>query len=97
MNTESCAPFDIFCYLGWFFDELEAFFLYLLDMVLSGFVTLIEIIPAPDFLVNAQSVGGSIAPSAQYFMTLFLLPTGLTMIVTAYTIRFLIRRTPIVG
>jgi hypothetical protein len=97
MNTESCSPFDVFCYLEWVFAELNAFVLYLTDMFLSGVVTLFEIIPAPDFLLNAQSVGGSIAPGALYFMTLFLLPTGLTMIVTAYTLRFLLRRIPFIG
>ena len=97
MNTETCAPYDIFCHLDWFFAQLEAFALYLTDLFLSGAVTVFESIPVPDFLANAQAVGSSIAPGALYFLTLFLLPTGLTMIVSAYTLRFLLRRIPFIG
>lgn len=51
-------------------------------------------------LPSASQLSGSlsgIASSTSYFLDVFALQTGLSLIVSAYTTRFIIRRLPIIG
>ncbi|MBE0507898.1 MAG: hypothetical protein IBX50_14495 [Marinospirillum sp.] len=78
----------------WFFDGLEYLFIELiLSPVLNALASLLESIPLPDWFTHGTvSVG-----SAGYFIAMAEVPAGITMIISAYTIRFLIRRIPVIG
>jgi hypothetical protein len=51
-------------------------------------------------LPSASSVNGAlsgIAANTAYFLDVFALPTGLSLVVSAYATRFIIRRIPVIG
>lgn len=92
---ESCEWYDITCGLKWIGDELKSFFLWAYDGVISGFASMIEAIPVPDFLANMQTF--SLPPGVAYFASAFEIPWGIAIVVTAYTARFILRRIPVIG
>lgn len=86
-------------------DQLTKF---LLDLVLyiprkvwqwltEAIVTVLEAIPVPDWLANAQVSMSNIPSGVLWFASLIELSTGVAIIISAYVIRFLIRRIPIIG
>lgn len=61
---------------------------------MGGLASLFESIPVPSFL----EMGNLNLPSSVIFFTdLFVLPLGASIIVSAYTLRFIIRRLPFIG
>lgn len=93
----SCEWYDVGCGLGWLVDELKAIFLNIWLAILNGLAALLEYIPVPDFLQNLSSSQFQLPPSIMYFTGLFHIAEGIAIIVSAYIIRFIIRRLPIVG
>lgn len=83
--------------LAWVFRSiLVKFILYFaLFYVTTEFIALItHLIP------DGSSVNGtlaSIGASTWYFLDAFQVPTGLSLVVSAYATRFIIRRIPIIG
>lgn len=77
-----------------FFDSFERFFLSIYDALLQSLVALIDLIPVPDFV---QNVNITVPPMAAYFMDLFHVQYGATVLVSAHIFRFILRRLPIVG
>lgn len=78
----------------WFADEIKAIFVWAYDAWLSGFAFLIESMPVPDFLLVQQYTMPS---GVAYFASAFQIDVGLTVIVSSYTARFILRRIPIIG
>lgn len=91
----SCEWYDPSCWLKWLSDELKALWLWLYDGLLSGLAKLVEILPVPDFLSNAQVV--SISSTVSWFVEPFNFKYGLSIIVGAYIARFILRRIPFIG
>ncbi|BCY03532.1 DUF2523 family protein [Stutzerimonas stutzeri] len=54
-------------------------------------------LPVPDFVYDAKDALQGIPPSVVYFTSAFQIGPGLTIILGAYVLRFLIRRIPIIG
>ena len=78
-----------------FFDEFLIFIQEAWNAFIGSFAVVVESIPVPDFMVN---VGGLIIPdSVLYFAAAFNITAGITIIVAAYGVRFLIRRIPVIG
>lgn len=78
-------------------EGLDYFALSVYKLVLSGVATVINSLPVPDW---ASAVGGyasNISGSVMYFAAPFELNYGVGILVSAYGIRFLIRRLPVVG
>ena len=92
---ETCDWYDLACYLSWLIEDIKLIFLYVLDSILSGVASLIEAIPVPSFLQNVGSV--SIPPTVLYFADPLELSYGTSVVVSAYTLRFVIRRLPVIG
>ena len=92
-----CEFYDVGCQLSWFVDEIKLIFVFLLDAVFQGALSLIEAIPAPDFLLNASSLSLSLPSQVLFFTTLFKLPQGVSLVVSAYILRFAVRRIPFIG
>lgn len=65
--------------------------------ILDGLASLIESIPVPDFMQNLGSLFSSIDPGIAYFLSPLNLGIGVSMVLSAYVIRFIIRRLPVVG
>ncbi|MFZ6864710.1 DUF2523 family protein [Undibacterium sp. Ji67W] len=75
---------------------LVKFVLYFgLYFVTTEFIQIIS-----SLLPNANSLNGalsSIAANTSYFLDVFALQSGLSLIISAYVTRFIIRRIPIIG
>lgn len=66
-----------------------------LYFITSEFVSFIAaLLPNGGALNNALS---GIASSTWYFLDVFMIPQGLSAVVSAYTTRFIIRRIPVIG
>lgn len=91
----------LFDWLGEAYDAIIEFFKELPKWVFSelvdGFVEFFNSIPVPDFFATAAGAFGNIPPSVVYFAQPFNIGYGVTMILGAYLLRFIVRRLPIVG
>ncbi|MCQ4306354.1 hypothetical protein [Stutzerimonas frequens] len=90
------------------FDFFNEFFSFLFEAIRAGiseiFVhiqgwawSVIYSLPVPDFIVSAKDALQGIPPSVLFFTSACQVGPGLTMIIGAYVLRFLIRRIPIIG
>ncbi|WP_396267051.1 DUF2523 family protein [Ideonella sp.] len=64
------------------------------------FVTTEFIAAITSILPNGSAVNGAMASvtnSTWYFLDVFMVQTGIAMVVSAYTTRFIIRRIPVIG
>ncbi len=78
-----------------FFEEIAIFLINLWNDFLASFASVIEAIPVPDFLLNMTTF--SIPDSVMFYVSGFQIPSGIAIIVSAYTVRFFIRRIPVIG
>jgi hypothetical protein len=93
--VNSCKWYDPSCSLAWLRDEFQAFGVWLWDSILSGFASVFESIPVPDFLLNVQSY--NLPSGVSWAASAFQLDVGLAIVVSAYVARFILRRIPIIG
>lgn len=93
--------------MEWLKDWLGEILLWLLDVLLwapkklyelicDGLASVIEAIPAPSWLTGANPFA-SIDPGIVYFGEALQLGEGVTIILSAYLLRFVIRRIPLIG
>jgi hypothetical protein len=82
---------------AWFVTLIANFFLHVLTLLLQGLEALIAWIPAPSFFQNAAGWIGSIPPLLADFLSALQIGAGITIVVSALTLRFLIRRIPFIG
>ena len=94
-NENSCSWYDIPCQCRWLSAELKSFWIYVYDSLMDGLAAMVETIPVPDLLSNLQTV--HLPASVSWFLEPFNLPSGLLIIVGAYTARFVLRRIPFIG
>lgn len=94
-ETEQCTFYDVGCWQRHLLDGLEDMVLWLLEMLLNAAAFALEAIPVPDWVSSVDSV--TLPSSVVFFTSLFQLPFGLTVVASAYTLRFLIRRIPLIG
>lgn len=92
---ETCEIYDVGCWFDWLFKEIELFFVWILGTVLDAVAGIFSLLPVPDFMQNVQSY--TLPDSMAYYASAFEIPFGVGVIVSAYGIRFLIRRLPVVG
>jgi hypothetical protein len=95
MNPESCAFYDVPCGANWLVIQLESFFIWVWQSTLDLSASFVELIPVPDFLINISPV--SIPSGVIFMLEPFALQSGITIMVSAYIARFLVRRLPIIG
>jgi hypothetical protein len=94
-EQSSCKWYDPSCTFQWLSDEFKAFWIYIYDSFMGGLAAVVESIPVPDFLANAQIV--HLPNSVSWFLDAFNIGTGLFIVVGAYTARFILRRIPFIG
>lgn len=81
----------------WFLDLLQSIAHWIYQGVMDALATVIEAIPAPSFLESSASVFSAVPSSVVYLVSVAEFQTGLGIVGSAYLIRFLIRRLPVVG
>lgn len=91
-----CAFYDVGCHATWLSGELDAFFSRVTNAVLDFCASAVALIPLPDALLQPISFTG-IPNNAVYLMNLFNISTGIGIVVSAYFVRFIIRRIPFFG
>lgn len=89
-------------------NAVRAFAQFILDLLLyiprkvfswivDGILALYDAIPVPEFISNIPSLFGNLASGVWWFLGPFHIGTGIGIILSAYTIRFFIRRLPFIG
>lgn len=68
-----------------------------LEWVLDALVSLIEKIPVPQFFSKASNAFSSIPGDVLFYLEPFEVGYGLSVMIAAYIIRFIIRRIPLIG
>ena len=84
--------------LAWMFRSLVIKFgvFFALYFIATEFIGLVaQLIPDPSASVNGPLSG--IGSTTWYFLDVFMLPYGLSLVLAAYATRFLIRRIPVIG
>jgi hypothetical protein len=76
----------------WLADEIAEIFNIFFDAIYNGFAALIALIPVPGFFADATTLMGQLPNDVMYWIYLFQVPFGLSIAVSAYSIRFAIRR-----
>lgn len=69
----------------------------LLQLVLEALSAIINAIPVPDWLAHGSVAMAGIPGGVTWFLDLMAAQYGLGIIISAYVIRFIIRRLPFVG
>lgn len=70
-------------------------FFYIISTILGWLVSLIELIPVPEFLQNINPI--NFPEGISYYLEPLDLPYGIGIITSAYAARFLVRRLPFIG
>lgn len=83
--------------LVWVIDFVTWAVVKVLLLIFEGVLYVLNLIPVPDFMSDLDGNMAVIDPGILYFTAPFQLSTGITWIVSAYVLRFLIRRIPIIG
>lgn len=64
---------------------------------LGALITLLNAIPVPSWMSDAPSVLSGVPSGVIWIFQILQLPAGLTILVGAWLLRFLIRRIPVIG
>lgn len=78
-------------------DTLLNFPAYIYERLGDGIVEFFEWIPVPGFFNSAKNAFSSIPPDIIFYGNAFQIAPGIAMIITAYLLRFAIRRIPFIG
>lgn len=67
------------------------------ELLLDGLASVLESIPVPEWASGLSGLAGNIPSSVLYFAEPFNLGYGIAVLTSAYGIRFIIRRLPVIG
>lgn len=91
---EQCTWYDVPCHFNWLQQELKQFSIWVYENIIMGIVGLFESIDPPEWL---SSTDVSVPANVLYFYQYANINLFLAVFISAYIIRFLIRRIPIIG
>lgn len=77
-----------------FFKELPA---WSFSKIAEGIVSFFESIPVPEFFTAAANAFGAVPQEVVFFANAFQIGPGVTLVLGAYLLRFIIRRIPFIG
>jgi len=83
--------------LQWCFNMLLALPLHLWVLLLGGLQAAVNAIPVPSFFASASNYVAAIPPSVAYFAAGFQIPYGLGVVISAWVLRWILRRIPFIG
>jgi hypothetical protein len=81
----------------WVVDFFQWIFVKLATLVFDAVIAVLTLIPVPDWLDDISTNVGSVSSGVLFFIEPFQFGTGIAWVVSAYLLRFLIRRLPVVG
>jgi len=84
-------------FANWLGEKLKELFDWAFGGVLDAFALIFEQIPVPGFFATASGAFSSIPSGVVFFLSVFELNFGISVILTAYALRFIIRRIPFFG
>lgn len=84
-------------FASWLIDILLYVPRQLFSLLLQGLAAVLTAIPAPSWLSNIPSTMSGISSGIWYFAACAQIGTGMTIVISAYVLRFLIRRIPLIG
>lgn len=97
----SCDWYDAPCHitstLQWVYNFAQWVPMKIFEKVCDNMGDMVAAIPVPSFFAQAQTGLQQIPPGVAFFLDHAQLPTGIGIVLSAYLIRFAIRRLPIVG
>jgi hypothetical protein len=67
------------------------------DLLTTGLGLVLQAIPVPSWLAGAGGIMGAMPPGVAYLAQAFQIPSGVAILIAAYTLRFTIRRIPFIG
>ncbi|WP_339083291.1 hypothetical protein [Pseudomonas sp. TMP9] len=67
------------------------------EEVLDGMASFFESLPVPDFIIQASSALSGISGNVLFFAQKFAVGEGIILILSAYILRFILRRIPFIG
>lgn len=91
----SCKMYDLFCIFDWLIGEISSSFRYIFQSIMNGVVSVFNAIPVPDALSVSNTY--VLPESVVYWMDMLNISYGIVALVSAYSVRFLIRRIPFIG
>lgn len=83
--------------LEWVVDFFQWLFVKLAVLIFDAIVAVLALIPVPEWFAELSGNIGDIDPGVLYFIEPFQFGVGFAWVVSAYLLRFLIRRLPVVG
>lgn len=83
--------------LQWLLDALLWLPRKVWQLLLEGLASVINAIPVPDFITNLGPTWAALGSGTMYFLDVIQFDVGFPMLLSAYFIRFIIRRLPVVG
>lgn len=83
--------------LEWLIEFVTWCLVKVLLLIFEGLLYVLNAIPVPDFMTDLDGNIAGIDPGVLYFVQPLQLGTGITWLVSAYLLRFLIRRLPVIG
>lgn len=83
--------------LEWVVDFVQWVFVKLAILVFDAIIAVLSLIPVPEWMAELSTNIGSIGSGFLFFIAPFQFGTGIAWVVSAYVLRFLIRRLPVVG
>lgn len=82
-------------------DWVKDFFLWiprkLYEEVLDALASFFEALPVPDFIIEAGAAFSGISGNVLFFAQKFAIGEGIALILSAYVLRFILRRIPFIG
>lgn len=83
--------------IGWVVDFFQWLAVKLCVLVFDAIIAVLNLIPVPAWLGEISGNIGSLPSGVLFFIGPFQFGTGMAWVVSAYLLRFLIRRLPVVG
>jgi len=84
-------------FLQWWVDVLLWMPRQIFKLVLEALALVINSIPVPEFMANLGPNVSAALAAIGWWAELAQIPEGITLILSAYVLRFLVRRLPVVG
>lgn len=91
---DTCEILDASCHIGNLFTGLIEFFSWILKALLGALVQILGWIPVPSFLTSNTF---ALPDGVMWFASALEVNTGLALVMSAYTLRFVLRRIPLFG
>jgi hypothetical protein len=83
--------------LTWLLDFVTWGLLQVLKLLLEGLLAVFDAIPVPPFFSDAATGLSGVPSGVVFFAQAFMIPQGIEIVLSAYLLRFLIRRIPVIG